>query len=177
MPVTIRIPQPLQKLTQGQAEVAADGVKVVEVIASLEAKHPGIRERLLDENGKLRRFVNIYLNDEDIRFLHNLETEIKEGDKLSIVPAIAGGVSVGETTNVHKKFYLTFPQTLIKRPILWEMVKKFDVIPNIRTASVSNEIGLMALELEGSDADVIKAREWLTGLGVTVEPVEKNVIE
>ncbi len=177
MPVTIRIPQPLQKLTQGKAEVAVNGTTARELIANLEAQYAGIGERLLDGEGKLRRFVNIYLNDEDIRFLKNLDTPIKEGDKISIVPAIAGGVSIGDPANLREKFYLTFPQKLIKRPILWELMKKFDVIANIRTASVSNEIGLVALELEGSEEHITSARSWLEGLGVTVEPVEKNVIE
>src|SRR2546421_5863039 len=119
MAIQIRIPQPLQKLTQGQAEVAADGATPRELIASLESQFSGIGERLLDGDGKLRRFVNVYLNDEDIRFLQNLDTPIKQGDKISIVPAIAGGVTLGDASNVKKQFYLTFPQTLIKRPVLW----------------------------------------------------------
>jgi len=90
MAVKVRIPTPLRTLTGGQDEVSADGGTVAEVIESLEAKHPGMKERLCDEKG-IRRFVNIYHNDEDIRFLDNLQTELKEGDTLSIVPAIAGG--------------------------------------------------------------------------------------
>ena len=90
MAVTVRIPTPLRTLTGGQDEVSADGGTVAEVIESLEANHPGMKDRLCDDKG-VRRFVNIYHNDEDIRFLDNLETELKEGDTLSIVPAIAGG--------------------------------------------------------------------------------------
>lgn len=90
MTVTVRIPTPLRTLTGGQDEVSADGGTVAEVIENLEATHPGMKDRLCDEKG-VRRFVNIYHNDEDIRFLDNLETELKEGDTLSIVPAIAGG--------------------------------------------------------------------------------------
>lgn len=90
MAVTVRIPTPLRTLTGGQDEVSADGGTVAEVIENLEASHPGMKDRLCDEKG-VRRFVNIYHNDEDIRFLDNLETELKEGDTLSIVPAIAGG--------------------------------------------------------------------------------------
>ena len=93
MAVTVRIPTPLRTLTGGQEEVSADGGTVAEVIENLEASHPGMKDRLCDDKG-VRRFVNIYYNDEDIRFLDNLETEIKEGDTLSIVPAIAGGVRV-----------------------------------------------------------------------------------
>ena len=93
MAVTVRIPTPLRTLTGGADEVSADGGTVAEVIESLEANHPGMKERLCDEKG-VRRFVNLYANDEDIRFLDNLETTLKEGDTLSIVPAIAGGSSL-----------------------------------------------------------------------------------
>ena len=180
MPITVRIPQPLQNLTGGNAEVEAEGSKAADLIDNLESRYEGIRKRLLDDEGKLRRFVNIYVNDEDIRFLDNLDTPIKEGDTVSIVPAIAGGddsVVPGAPGNEKKKFYLTFPADLIQRPILWELIKKFDVIPNIRTASVSQEIGLIALELEGARGEIAKAREWLQNLNVMVEPVEMNVIE
>lgn len=90
MSTTIRIPTPLRSLTGGNDEVTAEGVNVGEAIDDLERRHPGIRERLLDERG-VRRFVNIYLGEEDIRFLQGLKTELKNGDVLSIVPAIAGG--------------------------------------------------------------------------------------
>lgn len=93
MAVTVRIPTPLRSFTAGADEVSAEGGTVAQVIESLEAKHPGIKERLCDEKG-VRRFVNIYANDEDIRFLDNLETTLKDGDTLSIVPAIAGGANL-----------------------------------------------------------------------------------
>jgi len=92
MAVTVRIPTPLRTLTGGADEVSVDGGTVSQVIESLEASHPGMKDRLCDEKG-VRRFVNIYANDEDIRFLDNLETTLNEGDTLSIVPAIAGGAS------------------------------------------------------------------------------------
>ena len=90
MAVTVRIPTPLRTLTGGADEVSAAGATVAEVIENLESNHPGMKDRLCDEKG-VRRFVNIYANDEDIRFLDNLETALVEGDTLSIVPAIAGG--------------------------------------------------------------------------------------
>lgn len=88
---TIRIPTPLRKYTQGQEEVTVDGGTVGELLTGLEKSAPGIRERICDEAGKVRRFVNIFVGDEDIRFLENLETPVKAGDEVSIVPAIAGG--------------------------------------------------------------------------------------
>jgi sulfur-carrier protein len=88
---TVRIPTPLRKLTDGKEEVVATGATVGEVLASLEQAHPGIKARICDDSGAVRKFVNIFANDEDIRFLANLDTPIKDTDELSIVPAIAGG--------------------------------------------------------------------------------------
>jgi MoaD family protein len=90
MSVTVRIPTPLRTLTGGEEAVSVPGATVRAVIEAMEAKHPGIRERLLDEKG-VRRHVNLYLGDEDIRFLDGLDTALKAGDEISIVPAIAGG--------------------------------------------------------------------------------------
>lgn len=90
MSVTVRIPTPLRTLTAGDDAVSVDGTNVAQVIDGLEAKFPGMKERLVDDKG-VRRFVNLYLGDEDIRFLDGLETALKDGDELSIVPAIAGG--------------------------------------------------------------------------------------
>ena len=91
MPVTVRIPTPLQRLTNGQGEVQCEGQTVVELLSDLEKRYPGIKERICDETGKLRRFVNVFLNEEDIRFLQGDQTAVKDGDEVSIIPAIAGG--------------------------------------------------------------------------------------
>jgi molybdopterin synthase sulfur carrier subunit len=91
MPVRVLIPTPLQRLTDNQGEVVVEGSDVREVIGNLEVKFPGVKTRLCDENGALRRFVNIYINEEDIRFLKGEATALKDGDEVSIVPAIAGG--------------------------------------------------------------------------------------
>ncbi|HEX8947540.1 MAG TPA: MoaD/ThiS family protein [Dissulfurispiraceae bacterium] len=90
MAVKVRIPTPLQRLTQGKEEVEGKAGTVIELIQDLEAKFPGIAERI-SEGGKVRRFVNVYVNEEDIRFLQAEQTQIKDGDEISIVPAIAGG--------------------------------------------------------------------------------------
>ena len=90
MAVKVRIPTPLQKLTDGKDEVEGDPGTVISLINNLDKRFPGIGERI-SEGGRIRRFINIYLNDEDIRFLKNEETEVKDGDEVSIVPAIAGG--------------------------------------------------------------------------------------
>jgi len=89
--ILVRIPTPLRRLTGGQGEVTAEGRTVQELLEALERRFPGVKERLYDEGGQLRRFVNIYINDEDIRFAQGLETALKKGDEVSIVPAIAGG--------------------------------------------------------------------------------------
>ncbi len=91
MSVTVRIPTPLQEFTQNKDAVDIDGSTVKEVLGNLDAQFAGVRQRLYGDDGKLRRFVNIYVNQEDIRFLKGEDTEVSEGDELSIVPAIAGG--------------------------------------------------------------------------------------
>ena len=89
--IKVRIPTPLRLLTKGQGEVDAQATSIAEMIDTLNASHPGIKDRLCDDTGELRRFVNIYVNEEDIRFLKGKETSLKDGDEVSIVPAIAGG--------------------------------------------------------------------------------------
>lgn len=93
MAVKVKIPVPLQRLTQGKEEVEGVPGSVIALIEDLDRKYPGFGERV-SEGGKLRRFVNIYVNEEDVRFMKNEETEVKDGDEVSIVPAIAGGRDV-----------------------------------------------------------------------------------
>jgi sulfur-carrier protein len=91
MAAKVRIPTPLRKLTNNEEVIqVADGT-IGSAIAELQSRYPGIQERLLDESGAIRRFVNVYVNEEDIRFLQNQQTPLKDGDEVSIIPAIAGG--------------------------------------------------------------------------------------
>lgn len=92
MSVKVRIPTPLMKLTNNQSEVSAEGATITEIFNSLETQFNGIKERICEESGAPRRFINIYLNEEDIRFLDGESTAVKDGDEVSIIPAIAGGV-------------------------------------------------------------------------------------
>ncbi|MCS7030786.1 MAG: MoaD/ThiS family protein [Gloeomargarita sp. SKYG116] len=91
MAVRVLIPTPLQKLTQDREVVECEATSVAELVESLERQWPGIKNRLCDESGQIRRFVNIFVNSEDIRFLQGRETPLRDGDEVSIVPAIAGG--------------------------------------------------------------------------------------
>ncbi len=91
MSVTVRIPTPLRKLTNELDVVSGDGGTLLACIDSLEQQYPGLKERLCDEGGELRRFVNVYVNGEDVRFQQGLQTPLKPGDEVSIVPAVAGG--------------------------------------------------------------------------------------
>ena len=91
MSITVKVPTQLRTLTDGAAEVTASGATIGDVVKDLDSNHPGLGERLLDDSGSLRRFVNLYLDDEDVRFLKGLETEVTEGARLSIIPAVAGG--------------------------------------------------------------------------------------
>jgi len=91
MAVIVRIPTPLRSITKGSAEVQADAGTVGGLIDDLERQYPGLRDRLVEDGGQIRRFINIYVNQEDIRFLDGAKTALKQGDEVSIVPAIAGG--------------------------------------------------------------------------------------
>ncbi len=91
MSVLVRIPTPLRRMTGGKDKVEVESSTLGEMVDTLESEYPGFKERLVDENGELRYFVNIYVNGEDVRFLQGLETATSTGDEISIVPAVAGG--------------------------------------------------------------------------------------
>lgn len=169
--LTIRVPTPLRKLTGNAEEVRVEAGTVRDLIGALEKQYPGMKERLCDDSGQVRRFINVFVNDEDVRFMQGLDTAFKDGDVVSIVPAVAGG------SRVKKKYYLNVPQKLVKEPLIYQLVKKYDIVPNIRQASISDEIGIVALELEGEQAAVESATKYLQEMGVSVEPIEINVIE
>ena len=87
----VRIPTPLRKLTNNEEVVEVKAANIGDAITELQSRYPGIKERLVDDKGEVRRFVNVYVNEEDIRFLQNQQTPLKDGDEISIIPAIAGG--------------------------------------------------------------------------------------
>ena len=91
MPVQVRIPTPLRKLTHDEEVVETSAETIGDAITDLESRYPGLQERLLDDDGQVRRFINVYVNEEDIRFLQEKEPLLKDGDEVSIIPAIAGG--------------------------------------------------------------------------------------
>ncbi|GIT18935.1 MAG: MoaD family protein [Dehalococcoidia bacterium] len=92
MSATVKIPTPLRKLTNNETSVDAVGKTIEQIVESLDSAYPGMRERLIDDNGDLRHFVNIYLNGEDIRYIDGLKSPVSDNDELSIVPAVAGGL-------------------------------------------------------------------------------------
>jgi sulfur-carrier protein len=171
MEIDVRIPTPLKKLAGGQDVIKAEGKTVGEVLEWLTRTYPGLKERLQDEQGEVRRFINIYVNEEDIRFVLNLETPLKEGDRLSIIPAIAGG------SFSKRKVTLTFPPDLIKEPVIYNMGHRLRVVTNIRGANVSENVGWVTLEIDGEEEEYLSALRYLKKIGVKVEPIERNVIE
>lgn len=178
MAVKVRIPTPLQKLTNNQGEVSCEAKNINEMLAALEKNHPGIKERLCDEKGTLRRFVNIYVNEEDIRFLQGQETALKDNDDISIIPAIAGGAPAKKKSvkpaggkKTTKRVTLVFPVNQIKEPAVFLMAKKYDIMPNIRRARVTESVGEMMLELEGTEKNLENGIRFLESRGIKVEPV------
>jgi molybdopterin converting factor small subunit len=91
MSVTVRVPTTLRTLTGGQSEVSVEGATVGEVLKNLDAAHPGFSDRILDDEGGLRRFVNVFVADDDVRFLQQLDTPVPDGETVAIIPAVAGG--------------------------------------------------------------------------------------
>lgn len=168
MSVKVRIPTPLQKLTANQSEVQLTAANINEMLTALEAQYPGIKERLCDAEGKLRRFVNIYVNEEDIRFMQGQDTALKAGDDVSIIPAIAGGALA---KSLKKRVTLVFPQEQIKEPAVFMMAKKFNIMPNIRRARVTETVGEMTLELEGTEENLKAGIKFLEERGIKVEEV------
>ena len=167
MSITVRTGAVLKGLLGGQQEIEAEGKTVGELLEGLN-----IRDRLCDDTGKVRRHFNIHVNDgEDIRLLQGLDTPVKDGDTVTILSAIAGGAKVS------RKFWLTFPQELVDKPLIWEAGQKFQVVTNIRQASVSKEVGIVGLELSGEEDEVRKAIDFFLQAGVSVEPVELDVVE
>lgn len=171
MHVRVRIPTPLKKLAGEQDVVLAQGNTVREVIQWLTETYPGLNDRLRDEKGEVRRFINIYVNDEDIRFIQNLESPVKDGDQISIVPAIAGGAVP------KRRVTLTFPPEQIKEPVIYNIGHQFKVVTNVRSANVTENVGWVTLEIDGEEKEYLKALDYLRKIGVKVEPVEKDVIE
>ena len=179
---TVRIPTPLRKLTQGAEEVSAAGKNIGELIADLEQRFPGIKERICDDKGAVKRFINIFVNEEDIRFQDNLETKLSAGTEVSILPAIAGGNAAREKkaapgAEFTRRVYLNFNADCVTQPIIYNVVKKFDVVPNIRSASIMEDIGIMSVEFCGPQEQVEKALDWIKKQGVKVDPIEMNVVE
>lgn len=171
MEIRVRIPTPLKKLAGEQDVILANGSTVGEVIRWLTETYPGLKERLRDDQGEVRRFINIYVNDEDIRFIQNLETPLKNGDQISIIPAIAGGALP------KRRVTLTFPPEKVKEPVIYNIGQRFKIVTNIRSANVTENVGWVTLEIDGEEEEYLKALDYLKGIGVKVEPVEKDVIE
>lgn len=171
MAIKIKIPTPLRKVTGGAGEIEISGKDIGEIINLLEKNYPGIKDRICDESGELRRFVNIYVNQEDIRFMSGKETPLKDGDEVSIVPAIAGGAQKS------LKFHITFPEQKIKEPVIYQIGKEFQVVTNIRKADVNEKTGWMDLELMGEIEEIEKAVSALKKTGITVAPIERDIIE
>jgi molybdopterin synthase sulfur carrier subunit len=161
----------LKKVAGGQDLIKAEGNTVGEVLRWLTEAYPGLNERLRDEQGEVRRFINIYVNNEDIRFIKNLDTPLKDGDQLSIIPAIAGG------TYLRRRVTLTFPSDLIREPVIYNIGHRFKLVTDIRSANVTENVGWVTLEIDGEEEEYLKALHYLKDIGVKVEPVERNVIE
>ncbi|MBN1918518.1 MAG: MoaD/ThiS family protein [Verrucomicrobia bacterium] len=165
MPVVVRIPEALLALTAGEHEVTAEGNTVSELFDDLDKRYPGIRRWAFDGEGALRSYVSVFVNRCEVDSPAGPSGTVSPGDYVSILPVIAGGAKTS------RKLYLTFPQELIREPIIFRIGHEFSVLTNIRGASVSDNVGLVALEIEGEPKEIDRAVDWLKGKGVKVEPL------
>lgn len=167
MAITVRTGSVLKGLLGGKLETQAEGNTVREILDKINAL-----ERLCDSSGKIRRHFNIYVNEgEDIRLLQGLDTPVSDNDIVTVLSAIAGG------DEISRKIWLSFPKELIEKPLIWKIGQEFKIVTNIRQASVSKDIGLVGLEISGEEEEVKKAVSYLAENGVSVEPIELDIVE
>jgi molybdopterin synthase sulfur carrier subunit len=160
--VKVLIPTPLRKFTNEQETVSVEGDTIGSLLAALASTYTGLGKPLLDENGAPRRFVNLYLNGEDVRFLQNTETPLKDGDEVSIVPAIAGGASGSEV------YSLSFNPNMYNTPILHNLSKRFRLTLTLRRAMLNEEGGWVEMEFTGPQEEIGRAIADLQTTGVNV---------
>ena len=167
MPITVRTGTALKKLFGGNQEVEAIGDTIRELLENL-----GVRDRLCDDTGKIRHHFNIHINDgEDIRLINGLDTPVKDGDTVTILSAIAGG------TGVMRRFWLTFSKNIEIKSLISEIIQDSGVEANLGKLSTSKEISLIGLKLSGEEADIRKIVDLLINKGITIEPVELDIVE
>ncbi len=167
MPITVRTGTALKKLFGGKQEVEVMGDTIRQLLENL-----GVRDRLCDDTGKVRRHFNIHINDgEDIRLINGLDTPVKDGDTVTILSAIAGG------TGVIRRFWLTFSKDIDIKPLIIEIIQNAGVEANIGKLSSSKDISLIGLKLSGEEADIRRTVDLLMDKGISVEPVELDIVE
>ena len=167
MPITVRTGAALKKLFGGKQEVEAAGNTIRQLLEGL-----GILDRICDDTGNVRRHFNIHINDsEDIRLINGLDTPVKDGDTVTILSAIAGGASV------IRRFWLTFSKGIDVVPLISEVTQTSGVNANIGKTSSSKDISLIGLELSGEEETIRNIVDHLVKKGISVEPVELDIVE
>jgi molybdopterin synthase sulfur carrier subunit len=161
--VKVLIPTPLRKFTGDKDTVSVEAANIGAMLQALDAAHPGLGKPLIDENGDPRRFVNLFVNGEDIRFQQGKQTALSDGDEVSIVPAIAGGAGSG--TEVYN---LTFHRDMYNRPILNSLAKRFRVTLTFRRANLSEDGGWAEVAFTGTADDIGRAIADLQTTGVNI---------
>ncbi len=167
MPITVRTGAALKKLFMGKQEVEAMGDTIRQLLENL-----GVRDRLCDDTGKIRHHFNIHINDgEDIRLINGLDTPVKDGDTVTILSAIAGG------TGVIRRFWLTFTKNINIKSLISEIIQNSGVEANLGKLSSSKDISLIGLKLSGEEADIRKTVDLIMNKGISIEPVELDIVE
>jgi len=168
MSVTVRIPEALRRTTGGKSQVTADGDTIAEVLEDLDVRFGGFRSWACGAEGVLRPYANIFINRQDARLHGGLSAPVALGDCISIVAGVSGG------SVMRRQLYLTFPKKLIKEPIIFRIGHEFNVVTNVKGASVSNNVGFVALEIEGEPEEIERTVQWLEEMGVMIEPLKND---
>jgi sulfur-carrier protein len=171
--VKVLIPTPLRKFTGDADTVTVEAEHIGAMLKALDTAYPGLGKPLLDDTGAPRKFVNLYKNGEDIRFLQGVETTLADGDEVSIVPAIAGGVTASGTQVYRLAFYRQMHNT----PILYNIGKKFRVVVNLRRAMLNEEAGWVEVALTGTIEEIGRAVADLQTTGVSVTGPVSDLVE
>lgn len=172
MPVTIRLPTVLTSLSDGRQTIEVSAESVGEAFRALEDACPGLSSRLLDDSGVLRRYVNVFKGQENIRNLQGFKTPLQDGDELVILPAVAGGVS-NDVEKVVLNLVARYDQ--VKEPWIWRICTDFNVKVNILKANIDEDFGWAQIELEGPIEEVQRCIAWLHTTGLHIEPYQRSV--
>jgi len=171
MKVKVSVSGPYAVNTQGTGEFFVNGDTALEVLKNAGNEYDKMFGKLFSDAASLSADVSVLINDKAATTLDSLKRRLRKGDVIYVSPAVSGG------SEMRRRVYLNIPKDIVGQPLLFEVGHEFKVVPNIRGASISDDIGLVALELSGEEPELDKAIEWLVGKGVQVEQIGEPEVQ